>query len=127
MTSAAAWALPTPAPVVSPGRHDTTGARRPGAGLEVIEGPTRQQRIDRAWASLDARIPAPSQLAGELIIYGMATEGLAWPMLGGDLLTWTLANMGALGALIVGQLAHREHAKKRRIAARTEGKVPAWA
>jgi hypothetical protein len=68
----------------------------------------------------------PSQLGGELAIFGIVGEALLWPAVGGDLLAFTLAHMAGLGTLIVGQLAHREHQKRSRIAARSERAV-AWA
>jgi hypothetical protein len=100
--------------VASPGRRDATGVTH-GAGLTVVETP-------RVATQKECAI---SQELGEWLIWGIAAEGLAWPVIG-DPLWFTLANMAGLGALILGQLAHRERAKRSRIAARTERKI-AWA
>ncbi len=115
----AAWALPTPAPVVSPGRHDATGATN-GVGLTVVE-PEPSHWSER----LDCQKCGIPQEVGDWLIWGIAAEGLGWPMIG-DSLVFVLINMGALGAVIVGQLALRERAKRCRIAARTK-RTPAWA
>ncbi len=119
MTAAAARLYPAPGPVASPGRGATGGA-----GLQVVEGPDWSERLERAQAG--RRVPVLPQETGDWLIWGAAAEGLGWPMLDGNPFLFTLANAGVLASVIVGQLAHREHVKRARIAARRR-KEPSWA